>query len=79
MQRRTFVFNTTVVIQEVDTTDDIDNLYRHRLVIGAFASEWAGFSFLAYITLGDRTFMSCIDGRAIFPPVFEVVSGLEKV
>lgn len=78
MQKRTFVFDTTVVIQEVEL-DDLSNFYKHRLVIGTIASEWATFHFPAYMTLGNRTFVSIIDGRSIFPTVFEVIPGLEKI
>lgn len=76
MQKRTFIFGTTIVIQEVQLKDDG---YIHRLIIGTIASEWATFHFPSYMTLGNRTFVSIIDGRSIFPTCFEVVSGLEKL
>lgn len=79
MTKRTFVFDTTVVVQEVELFGSVLPEYRHRLVIGTIASEWYSFSFLAHMTLGGRTFMSCIDGRAVFPTVFEVISGLERI
>ena len=76
ISKRTFFFNTTEVIQEIQLKDDG---YIHRLVIGTIASEWASFSFPAHLTLGGRTFVSIIDGRTIFPTVFEVIGGLEKM
>lgn len=76
MQKRTFIFGTTVVLQEIQLKDDG---YIHRLIIGTITSEWASFSFPAHLTLGNRTFVSIIDGRSVFPTCFEVVSGLEKL
>lgn len=75
-EQRTFVFGTTIVIQETRLYQDG---YMHRLIIGTIASEWASFTFPAHLTLGNRTFVSIIDGRTVFPTVFEVVSGLEKL
>jgi len=80
MERKIFMFGTTVVIQETKPNDVGEHFeYIHRLIIGTIASEWTGFHFPAHLTLGGRTFISIIDGRSIFPTVFEVVSGLEKV
>jgi len=81
MERHMFVFDTTVVIQEIKINEgnDADFSYQHRLIVGTIASEWAKFPFLSHITLGGRTFVSCIDGRAIFPRCFEVVAGLERL
>ena len=74
--KRTFYFGTTEVIQEVRLYEDG---YMHRLIIGTITSEWASFHFPAHLVLGNRTFVSIIDGRTIFPTVFEVIGGLEKV
>lgn len=74
---KTYVIGDTVVSHVLSDTDDI---LKHRIVIGTIASEWASWNFLAYLRLGSRVFIGCLDGRAVFGSgCFEVVSGLEEV
>lgn len=78
--QKVFMFGTTIVVQEIEIVEDATEFeYRHRLVIGTIASEWATFYFPAHLTLGNRTFVSVIDGRSTFPTCFEVISGLERI
>lgn len=48
---------------------------KHMLVIGGIASEWASWGYLANLKIGDRMFVGCIDGRAIFGPCVEIIEG----
>jgi len=71
-ETKTYRFGLLVVRHEIS---DFESGFHHRLVIGAIAGEWAGFSFPATMAIDRRLFCAVVDRRAVFPACFEVIEG----